>query len=199
MKRFLILGCIVVIALAVAGVSMADLLTYGPIGGVNFSTYYGDDKGNVSYRTGFSIGGFATIALLERVRFQPEAYISLIGAKYEMPGDDQMANLYYLNIPVLAKWYPGILPLNMNVLGGPYFAFNMSSKLKEGGNKTELDAETFDWGITLGLGLEIKHIIVDGRYSFGLTDVFDGSKIKNSYFQALVGYRFGTEEQKQKK
>jgi hypothetical protein len=194
----MIIACISISVLLVAGVGLADFFTYGPMGGVNFSTFYGDDKGDVSYRTGYSVGGFATIAILERLRVQPEAYISLIGAKYEQPGDDQKINLYYLNVPVLAKWYPGILPLNMNILGGPYFGFNFSSKEKVGSSKSDFDANTFDWGITLGLGLEIKNIIVDGRYSFGLTDVVDTGKLKNSYFQILAGYRFGTQEQKQK-
>jgi hypothetical protein len=193
MKRLLVTGCMIIVAFCVAGIGTADLLTYGPMGGVNFSTFYGDDKGDASFRTGFSVGGFATIAILERLRVQPEAYISLLGAKYD---SDAKTNLYYLSLPVLAKWYPGILPLNMNILGGPYFGFNFSSKNKVDGSKSDFDANTFDWGITLGLGLEIKNIIVDGRYSFGLTDVVDTGKLKNSYFQILAGYRFGTKEQK---
>jgi hypothetical protein len=191
----MIIACVSISVLFVAGIGMADLFTYGPMGGVNFSTFYGDDKGDASFRTGFSIGGFATIAILQGLRVQPEAYISLLGAKYD---SDAKTNLYYLSLPVLAKWYPGILPLNMNILGGPYFGFNFSSKNKVDGSKSDFDANTFDWGITLGLVLEIKNIIVDGRYSFGMIDVVDTGKLKNSYFQILAGYRFGTQEQKQK-
>ena len=196
MKRFLIIGCIVIAGFFVAGVGMADMFSWGVMGGLNFSTFNGDDKGNVSYRTGFSAGAFATIAPLKGIRFQPEAYLSLIGAKYEFPSPiaDQMVNLYYLDIPLLVRWYPSILPLNMNVLGGPYFAFNISDKIKQGGSKIDANAESFDWGITLGLGLELKRILIDGRYSFGLTDAIEGAKIKNGYFSILAGYRFGKDE-----
>jgi hypothetical protein len=38
----------------------------------------------------------------------------------------------------------------------------------------------FDYGITAGLGLELNtnigHFMIDGRYYFGLSDVFDNGK-----------------------
>jgi len=197
MKRILIIGCIVIAGFFVAGVGMADMFSWGVMGGVNFSTFNGSDKGNVSYRTGLSAGAFATIAPFKMIRFQPEAYISLKGAKYEYPSptEDLKYNLYYLDFPLLVRWYPNILPLNMNVLGGPYFAFNISDKAKQGSIKNDANAESFDWGITLGLGLEIKRILIDGRYSFGLTDAIEGVTVKNGYFSILAGYRFGKDKE----
>jgi hypothetical protein len=177
----------------ISSAALADLLSWGVIGGVNFATFTGADKGNVSYRTGFSAGAFVSVSPLKSLKFQPEALISLKGAKYEFPSptEDVKYNLYYLDFPLLVRWYPSLLPLNLNVLGGPYFAFNISDNTKQGDIEGDANAETFDWGITLGLGAEINRILIDGRYSFGLANVVNGFTIKNGYFSILAGYRFG--------
>jgi hypothetical protein len=193
MKRIIIVGCLVIFVFLVSSAALADLFSWGVMGGVNFATFTGADKGNVSYRTGFSAGAFVSVSPLKGLKFQPEALISLKGARYEFPAplDDQKINLYYLDIPVLARWYPSLLPLNLNLIAGPYFAFKLSDKIKQGGSSVDANAETFDFGITLGLGVEVKRVLFDARYSFGLTDVFDGATIKNGYFSILAGYRFG--------
>ena len=46
----------------------------------------------------------------------------------------------------------------------------------------------FDYGITAGIGLELKlkkhSIILEGRYYYGLNDFFENSKGKDAYFSA---------------
>jgi hypothetical protein len=194
MKRLLIIGCVfLAVFFAFTSVSLAELFSWGVMGGPNFSSLYGDDKGDAGYRIGFKAGAFATIAPLKGIKFQPEAYISLIGAKFELPGDDLKYNLYYLDVPLLVKWYPSIVPLNFNVLAGPYIAFNLSSKAKQGSTSTDLDTKSVDAGITFGAGIEIfEKIPIELRYTLGLMNIVDGSELKNMYFTALGGYRFGS-------
>jgi len=189
MKRFLIIGCVfLAVFFAFTSVSLAGFFSWGVMGGPNLSSLYGDDKGDAGYRIGFKAGAFATIAPLKGIKFQPEAYLSLIGAKE----NSTKVNLYYLDVPLLVKWYPSVMPLNFNVLGGPYFALNLLSKLKQDSTTVDYNAETFDAGLTLGVGIEVfERIPIELRYSLGFLDVKDGMKLKNTYFSILAGYRFG--------
>ncbi len=103
--------------------------------------------------------------------------------------------LDYVNVPVMANVYvvPG-LAVKLGVQPG----FNVSSKGKAVANtvagsadKTlELDAKSVDFSIPVGLSYEYKGVVLDARYNWGLTKVWDGSDSKNSVFQITLGYKF---------
>lgn len=103
--------------------------------------------------------------------------------------------LDYVNVPVMANVYvvPG-LAVKLGVQPG----FNVNSKGKAVANtvigstdKTvELDAKSVDFSIPVGLSYEYKGVVLDARYNWGLTKVWDGSDSKNSVFQFTLGYKF---------
>lgn len=103
--------------------------------------------------------------------------------------------LDYVNVPVMANVYvvPG-LAVKLGVQPG----FNVNSKGKAVANtvigstdKTvELDAKSVDFSIPVGLSYEYKGVVLDARYNWGLTKVWDGSDAKNSVFQFTLGYKF---------
>lgn len=103
--------------------------------------------------------------------------------------------LDYVNVPVMANVYvvPG-LAVKLGVQPG----FNVNSKGKAVANtvigstdKTvELDAKSVDFSIPVGLSYEYKGVVLDARYNWGLTKVWDGSDSKNSVFQITLGYKF---------
>lgn len=103
--------------------------------------------------------------------------------------------LDYVNVPVMANVYvvPG-LAVKLGVQPG----FNVNSKGKAVANtvigsadKTyDLDAKSVDFSIPVGLSYEYKGVVLDARYNWGLTKVWDGSDAKNSVFQFTLGYKF---------
>jgi hypothetical protein len=75
----------------------------------------------------------------------------------------------------------------------PGFNVNSKSLIKTAvGNlsQQESDVKSVDFSIPVGLSYEFNNFVIDGRYNFGLTKVYDGSDSKNSVFQITLGYRF---------
>jgi hypothetical protein len=117
---------------------------------------------------------------------------------------DLSIEINYLEVPVLMKYK--ILPegdYTPSLFAGPYVAFQMSAKGSatvevDGVSQTEeMDMEevkSIDLGITFGGSLGIKvgsgRIILDIRYSFGLTKIADDTDAKNSAFTLMLGYAF---------
>jgi len=56
------------------------------------------------------------------------------------------------------------------------------------------DVKAFDFSIPVGLSYEFYNFVLDARYTFGLTKMFDEDKIKldskNLAFQLTLGYKF---------
>ena len=52
--------------------------------------------------------------------------------------------------------------------------------------------ETFDFSIPVGLSYEYQNVVLDARYNWGLTKIYDVDKLdsKNSVFQITLGYKF---------
>ena len=51
------------------------------------------------------------------------------------------------------------------------------------------DVKGFDLAVPVGLSYEFKHFVLDARYTFGLTKVFDDFDTKNLTFQLTLGYK----------
>lgn len=125
------------------------------------------------------------------------------GAMYSMQGnkyDKTIAGrtitatnkIDYINIPVLANVYV-VKGLAVKVGIQPGFKVNDQVKLSGLGESQTQDvdkAESFDFSIPIGLSYEFSNVVLDARYNFGCTKVFDGSDPKNSVFQITLGYKF---------
>jgi len=86
---------------------------------------------------------------------------------------------------------------------GPYFAYNLTAKTtwEENGQSDEEDiseyVENTDFGTVfgagIGFGLPAGKIVLDARYSLGLTSIDasdDAADIKNNAFSFMLGYAF---------
>ena len=73
---------------------------------------------------------------------------------------------------------------------------NLSSKIDGGKMSVDMDeaVNTFDFAIPVGLSYEFYNFVIDARYTFGVTKVFDQDVIdldsKNLTFQLSLGYKF---------
>src|SRR3712207_9280389 len=85
----------------------------------------------------------------------------------------------YINVPIMANVYV-VNGLAVKLGVQPGFAVD----------KADSDINTVDFSIPVGASYEYKNIVLDARYNWGVTKLYDGGKSKNSVFQVTLGYKF---------
>jgi hypothetical protein len=185
----------------------------GPEIGAAFSNH-GKDADDSEYKSGLVAGGFATYSILDRYAFTAKVLFNQKGAKSE--DGDVKEQLNYIEVPVLARvFFNREGTVRPNVFFGPSFGFLTGAKWKIGDEDYEnvediasspfgdVDSykdvyNTFDFGVSLGLGLSIRvanemYFIIDTRYTYGLSEVYknaDGSS-NNQNATVTAGLSFG--------
>ena len=187
-----------------AGAAMAQKqFTFGPKIGVDYTHYWGEDAyhgGQLNYQAGL----FMEYRFTNKFSVAPEVVFAAQGGKFEYDNGrgsvyKETDNVNYINVPVMLKFY--VVPA-LSIDFGPQVGFNVYSKntweakvADEGGKHTEDMKDvtkSVDFGLGLGLTYNITNdVFVQGRYTMGLTDVFDYDHSgKNGNAQIAIGYRF---------
>ena len=182
---------LVAIVLVAASFQMqAQLVKFGIKGGVNYANQTGSDitvnstNYNTSAITSYHAGLIAEIKLVDSFAIQPELLYSTQGATYKNAVEEFRNELGYLSIPVLAK-------INLNKFVSLELGPQASFLLSERNNFDVKDANTFDFAVVGGLGLNItKNLFIQGRYGLGLTDASKDAEVKNSVVQISAGIKF---------
>lgn len=144
---------------------------------------------------GVQVGGFAEIKIVDKFAIQPEVLFSTEGSKLKADGEEVLFNLSYINIPVMAKFYPAD---KFSIQAGPQLGFLVSAKGSlNGGSKEDIKDgyKSTNFGLNLGAGYEFTdNLLVDLRYNFGLSDIAknneEGLKMTGSVFSIALGYKF---------
>ena len=184
------------------GTAMAQKqFTFGPKIGVDYTHYWGknvEHGGQLNYQAGL----FMEYRFTNKFSVAPEVVFAAQGGKYDTKvlgvelKETDHAN--YINVPVMLKYY--VIP-ELSIDFGPQVGFNVYSKntteVKAGGEggKGTTDMKDYTKSVDFGLGLGLtyniaKDVFVQGRYTMGLTKVFDGPEGKNGNAQIAIGYRF---------
>jgi len=168
----------------------AQLVKFGIKGGINYANQNGSDitVNGSNYQTdaitSYHAGLIAEIKLVDSFSIQPELLYSTQGATYKNAFEEFRNELGYLSIPVLAK-------INLNKFVSLELGPQASFLLSERNNFDVKDANTFDFAVVGGLGLNItKNLFIQGRYGLGLTDASKDAEVKNSVVQVSAGIRF---------
>ena len=212
-KIFITLMCIII----ATGSAMAQKkFTFGPKVGVDYTHFWG--KG-ISHdgRLNYQAGAFVEYRFSDKLSIAPEVVFAAQGSKYETTIDfpdimwpvevDAVNNLNYINVPIMLKFYV-FQAISIDL--GPQIGFNVHSdytvKSKEKYDGLNYEGHwwdsrffnTIDFGVGLGLTYNIaSDVFVQGRYTLGLTNVFNnriskdyGKNGKNGNAQIAIGYRF---------
>jgi len=179
----------------------------GVKGGINFSNI-NDENIDYNSKTGFYLGGFVNIKFAKQFAFQPEILFSMQGAvKENFETNSLMGNqiisvnyfdvdnkLYYINIPLLIKYY---FLGKLNFEFGPQIGFavknEVQAKSEEFGTQIGEPDTNIDMGIDIGLEYQFyKGLSIDARYNKGLTNIGKDSDWgnKNSVISFGVSYLF---------
>jgi hypothetical protein len=166
--------------------------------GFNLAKFSIADPGatvSVDNRTGLVAGVFVTVRPGSLVAFQPEVLFSMQGAKFTDSGESGSLHIDYVQVPLLARIKPAKSPVGIVV--GPALAFRARANLATIGEDEGLDfkdqVKNADVGLVAGVAIEFVHIVLDGRYTWGLTNIAkdpEDDKVKNRVFSATIGVRF---------
>jgi len=161
--------------------------------GTNISNFTGGDFTNVDKKAlvGFHVGAFLGFKFGEVFSLDPEVQFSSEGAKIKNAGNDENFKLYYINVPVMAKFrFPG----GFYIEAGPQVGFKASEDVPNSTINTF--AKNLDLAVAGGIGYHSPiGLGIGARYIAGVSKVgdFDASEginpdFKNSTIQVSLFY-----------
>ena len=195
MKKLMILAAMMLMSTG----AFAQGMFVKPMVGATLSTLTGDVD-DAKFRLGLGAGAEFGYMFSEQFGATAGVLVSMQGCNYkdyEILGStlkDHSETLTYLNIPILANLY--LLP-GLAVKAGVQPGFLLSAKEKwtvNGHDESESGTEgykKFAFSIPVGLSYEISDFVIDARYHFGLTNIYDTDlvKVKNGVIMLTVGYK----------
>ena len=190
MKRFILVAAIMMASITVFAQREAGSLTIQPRIGISAADF--NNTKDTKARVGMVAGA--------EFEYTVSNHLGLaLGVNYSQQGAKQDSynvtyNMDYLTVPIVANVY---IVKGLAVKAGVQPGFNIKAKIKsEGVERADFkDAvKKFDLSIPVGLSYEFCNIVLDARYNFGVTKIFDMDKVelnsKNLAFQFAVGYKF---------
>ena len=201
--------------------ALVSIVSYSQISwnakvGMNMSNL--TDVDDSSMKIGYNVGVGMEYQISDMWSIQPSLMLTTKGAKTDLSVSEsgysvkteETYNPMYLELPIMAAARFAVSD-NMNIVvsAGPYLAYGIGGKYKnevsasyqgETESVTEksdifgkdgLDAKRFDFGLGVGVALEINKFFVGLNGEFGLTKLTDGDNApKNTNFSIGVGYKF---------
>lgn len=217
--------CLTIILLSIVPFSNAALLGIEPLIGLTFSDLsynpaFGSIYGTIGSTAGF-IGGVGFDANFSGPGFEVDllyaqkgdVLANSAGLLYlaQLDGTSVSKDIYtlnYLEIPILVK-YNINLGFGTGFIGvGPEFDILLSANdITDTAGATTTDdksgVKSSDIGLAISLGIEVSSLVIDLRYTLGLTDVNKGAldsldlngnpvpeAVKNNVFSVMIGYKF---------
>jgi hypothetical protein len=180
---------------------------------VAYTTDY--DIGKIKMNPGFQLGVMAEVPIVNTLSVESGLLFNNKG--FKMTGDDGFydasfkakMNLYYLDIPINAKYYHEIEGIKVFGTFGPYVGYgllrNTSSKYTVGGesdtesdkivwgNDSDADLKRLDYGIGIGAGAELEGIQFGLNFNLGLANTSaignDSYKTSNRGLSLFAAYK----------
>ncbi|MCW3120193.1 MAG: PorT family protein, partial [Chitinophagaceae bacterium] len=123
---------------------------YGVKGGLNLSTFTGNDVESPKFHPSFHIGGFVNFLISGKITLQPEVLFSGKGVR----SDAGTYKLGYINVPVLAQYND---PSGFYAEAGPQAGLLLNSKLKSNGESRDIKdwLKSADFAWVFGLGYKM--------------------------------------------
>jgi Outer membrane protein beta-barrel domain len=166
--------------------------------GVNFSKIKFDPAeaaGDLDRRTGVVVGIYGPPRGNALMEWQTELFYVERGAKSKA-SDGSTLRLSYLVIPILERIrLSGASDVQVHFLVGPELAYRLKAQLKNGSDTVDYNdaIKIYDLGIAAGIDVQISHLVLDARYTWGLVNINrtsdDSTKLKNRVLTFMVGFR----------
>lgn len=208
-RRFPALLTLVLVGAALNAAPVAAQVAGGVKGGVTFSSFHfsvtDEEAELLTTRPDFLVGGFVIAPAASSVSALVELTFSRRGARLEAFDQRMDFKLSYLDISGLlrgALWRGD--SATVYALGGLTTGFNVEATRvhTDAGITTETvdlaaDVEDVDFRVLVGAGIEVRHVLFEARYTWGLRNILANSnggastlEVNNRAFELLAGVRF---------
>jgi len=180
MNKALFSCAALVLTLTTSSIASAQGVSGGIKAGVNFASVSGSDD-DPDTRIGSMAGAFVTIGQ-GLLALQPEVLFSMQGSKFTFG----TAKVDYFQVPVLLR-IGSSAKNKASVYGlvGPTFGV----RIREEGWDDPIKRS--DVGATAGVGFTVSRLLVEGRFTAGLTDFSEGTTAyKHRVWSLLAGFVF---------
>lgn len=202
MKKLFFIASLMMLSLSSFAQRAPGTLSIQPKVGLNIANI--TDIDDADPRLGLVAGAELEYQITDMVSLSAGALYSMQGCKQQNGASILGFNVNtkntvktdYLNIPIMANVY---ITDGLAVKLGLQPGLNLSAKYKydgsvagyEGSSEGDIDdVKSFDLALPIGVSYEINNFVIDGRYNFGLSKVFETGDNKHSVFQITLGYKF---------
>jgi len=145
----------------------------------------------------FHVGGIVQYefsGFSDKFRLESGLLLSCKGGNSEY-SLNQKITLNYLELPVNAIFSFDMGANKFQIIAGPYLGILVDEKPKIGYSQIGISAKTLDYGINMGVGMEMDAIITRIQYGYGLANIYKGGfnsdDIKNRVISISIGCFFG--------
>ena len=190
MRKQFIFASIVVLALVSSTAAWAQV-GGGIKAGVNLATLSDFNNASTSQRVGLTVGGFMTFGLAPMLEFEPEVLFSMQGSKLHFStsgsivSSDVTAKLDYIQVPLLLRiGNSGKAGASLYGVVGPSIGILARNEGVTG------DIKKSDFGVVFGAGVTVSRLLMEARYTAGLTAFNAGGTSKNRVLSLLIGLTF---------
>ena len=201
MKKIMMMAAMMLLSVGAFAQNEVGQLTLQPKAGINLATMTGDL--DTKTKIGLVAGVEAEYGISENFGLAFGALYSMEGFKGNAVAfggtgasaymiEDVKYNLDYINIPILAQFYP---VKGLAIKAGVQPAFNVRHKTSsdtDAADKKDIEnIKSFNFSIPVGLSYEISDFVIDARYNIGVTTlVKEADQGRNSTFSFTLGYKF---------
>jgi len=167
--------------------------TLQPKIGVGFGYLSGkwetEPKGKDKIRTGIVLGVEAEYYATGWLGIAGGINYAMQGWKYETPEVVMVTKLNYINVPIVANFYP---VKGFALKTGIQLGFLLTAKRNDDDWKS--NAEKFNFAIPIGISYEFNNFVIDARYNFAVSPVnkvrTDDNRWRSDLMQLTIGYKF---------
>lgn len=196
MKKQMMIAAMMIAAMSANAQNEVGQITLQPKVGLNISNITGE--GDQKTKAGLVAGFEAEYGVTEKFGVAAGVLYSMEGCKARIGASDGNTvvasedrakyNFDYINIPVLAQYYP---IHGLAVKAGVQPAFNVRHKYSADGESVTADGvKSFNLSIPVGLSYEYANFVLDARYNIGVTKIFKNTdQGYNSTFSITLGYK----------
>jgi hypothetical protein len=146
---------------------------FGIKAGLNITTVTGDNSNIFSSSVAAHAGGLVNFEVAKQFSIQPEAVLSIEGAKFSANGVTGRMSGTFINIPLLAQYKS---TSGFIVHTGPQLGLLMSANQKVTGQasesiKDDLKSTNFSWAFGAGFQPKSSQLGFTVRYNLGISNI----------------------------
>ena len=159
-------------------VNASAQFNYGLIGGATFSSAK-PNQWKLTKETEYHIGATFKLSLPLGFAVQPSLMYQVKGTGVPAEADGNGAFDYaagYLEVPVSVQWGPDLLIMRPYFECVPFFGYALNNKYKGGSGSVKNNwtgLNRWEYGLGVGVGLEVWHLQISARYNWDLGTLFD--------------------------